>query len=234
MLILFDIDLTLTNTSGAGMHALVDAGRELFGEGFHARGIDFAGRLDPLIIDDLLTLNAEDPTPRNRGALRACYRGHLERRLASPGTAVALPGVQDLIRALLRRGTQTLGLLTGNFEETGRMKLHAAGIDDSAFMLAAWGDHSPYTPPRRDHLVPVALDRYYEQTGRRADPSRVTVIGDTPHDVGCALAHGCRSIGVATGRTSLEELSASGASLAVRDLTGTEALVSWLEGVSGG
>lgn len=230
MLILFDIDLTLTNTSGAGMKALVDAGRELFGPAFHAEGVDFAGRLDPLIIDDLLAVNEQEATPHNRARLRATYRGHLSRRLAAPGTAQALPGVLDLIRVLRARETQTLGLLTGNFEETGRMKLQAAGIDAGAFTLAAWGDYSPITPPRRDHLVPVAMERYFEQHGRRADPARVTVIGDTPHDVACARAHGCRSIGVATGRTSLDELKACGASLAVRDLTGTQMLVSWLEG----
>ena len=54
MLILFDIDMTLITTGGSGMKAMGDAGRELFGESFATGGIDFAGRLDPLIISEML------------------------------------------------------------------------------------------------------------------------------------------------------------------------------------
>jgi phosphoglycolate phosphatase len=54
------------------------------------------------------------------------------------------------------------------------------------------------------------------------------VIGDTPHDVQCALAHGCRCLGVATGRSSVRELLAAGASRAVEDLSDTQGVLTWL------
>ena len=58
MLILFDIDGTLLLTQRAGVNAMHDAGRELFGESFTIDGIEFAGRLDSLIWQDLVRNNS--------------------------------------------------------------------------------------------------------------------------------------------------------------------------------
>jgi phosphoglycolate phosphatase-like HAD superfamily hydrolase len=56
----------------------------------------------------------------------------------------------------------------------------------------------------------------------------VVVIGDTPLDVDCAAAHGCRSLAVATGHHPIAELRMAGADLAVEDLSDTEALATWI------
>jgi phosphoglycolate phosphatase-like HAD superfamily hydrolase len=230
MLILFDIDATLIRTSGAGIRAMVSAARSLFGESFGgADGMDFAGGLDPLILRDLLTRNGIAPTPEHLRMMRAEYRSHLERALTT-GVGVALPGVMPLIEALAARPGLTLGLLTGNFAETGRLKLTACGIDPDRFTVCAWGDDSPRDPPARDHLPPIAMGRYRTRYGRDLSPSAVTIIGDTPHDVACALAHGCRVLGVATGPYNTEALLTAGAHRAVRDLSDTDDLTGWLCG----
>lgn len=229
MLVLFDIDATLIRTSGAGIRAMVSAGRRLFGRGFTAEGLDFAGRLDPLILRDMLALSGVPATAANLDAIRATYRVELERELAaSPGSRVRLPGVAELLDALARTPGVTLGLLTGNFAETGCLKLSACGIDPGRFPVCVWGDDSPHDPPARDHLPPVAMDRYRARFGRVIDPASVTIIGDTPHDVGCAIAHGCRSLGVGTGHYSPGELADAGAHLALPDLSGTGVVVRWL------
>src|SRR5262245_27525801 len=101
MLIFFDIDATLITTGGAGIRAMVDAGRELFGPRFTAEGIRFAGRLDPLILDDMLALSGVEVSRANLDALRAAYPRHLERELAK-GSGRALPGVLPLLDALER------------------------------------------------------------------------------------------------------------------------------------
>jgi phosphoglycolate phosphatase-like HAD superfamily hydrolase len=230
LLILFDIDMTLITTSGTGMKAMADAGRELLGERFSSTdGIQFAGRLDPLIIADIYKRHGVEDAPERHREFRAAYGRHLKRRLAEPGIGRALPGVLDLLAVLFGRGDVLLGLLTGNFEETGSMKLRACGIEPDQFRIKVWGDESPHHPPKREDLVPVGIARARALPERAALHAReVTVIGDTPHDVQCARAHGCRSLGVATGHFSGADLSAAGADLALPDLADTRRVVDWL------
>lgn len=231
MLILFDIDATLITTGGVGVRAMGDAGRELYGESFTEHRVEYAGRLDPLIIEDLLRDNGQAPTPANARAMREGYRRHLARRLVD-APARPLPGVTELLAALRLRSECTLGLLTGNFAETGSMKLRACGLDPEWFTIAVWGDHSPHAPPRREHLSGVGLSRYRERHGRV--PGRAVIVGDTPHDVSCALAGGCECLGVATGRFGLEELRRAGAHRTEADLSNTGAILAWLGMNEGG
>lgn len=235
MLIFFDIDATLIRTGGVGMKAMTDAGRGLFGSGFdQLDGVQFAGRLDPLILEDLLEANGQTPSPENIQAMRETYGNELRRRLEEPDIGLVLPGVFELIDALDEMEDTMLGLLTGNFEETGRMKLEACGIDLSRFVISVWGDESPHDPPARDHLPEVGMARFEERIGRKVDPREVAIIGDTPHDVSCARANGCRSVGVATGMHSRADLILAGANLVLEDLSETEAIVGWLSAISGG
>lgn len=229
MLLLFDIDHTLITTGGSGMAALTTAGRQLFGPGFTAEGISFSGRLDPLIIGDMFRLNGVADTPEARRQLREVYFGELGPLLARPGVAKALPGVHDLLASLRRNNDVTLGLLTGNFEHTGSMKLKACGIDIEQFHVRVWGDDSPFDPPARDHLVPIGMDRCRGVKPNLA-ASEVTVIGDTPHDIGCARAHRCRSLGVATGHFTVPQLHEAGADRAVQDLSNVSDIEAWLLG----
>src|SRR5579862_7389609 len=128
MLIFFDIDATLITTGGVGIKAMVQAGRELFGPGFTADGISFAGRLDPLIMADMLARSGCRVSTANLKAFRAAYTRHLPTFLAA-GSGRSLPGVTPLVSRLVATEGVVLGLLTGNFAETGLMKLTACGID---------------------------------------------------------------------------------------------------------
>lgn len=228
MLILFDIDATLLTSSRAGVLALEAGGRETFGATFTIEGVDFAGRLDPLIIGDLLDRNGLERSAPNALSLRRGYAKHLPGLLARPESTRALPGVHALLAALRGEAGVTLGLLTGNFEDTGTAKLRSVGIEAGWFPVRVWGDESPKQPARREHLPLVAFERYRALHGRSAEPSRTVVIGDTPHDVSCALEHGCRSLGVATGSYTVEELRARGAARALSDLSDTAGVLAWL------
>lgn len=236
MLVLFDIDRTLLDTGRAGRAALVAAGERLFGPGFAADGIRFSGRIDPLILAEILELNGRPATRDNADRLADAYAGVLAE--TAPATTRALPGVHDLLAALsgaAERGVHlVLGVLTGNLERTGLIKLAAAGIDAGRFEVRVWGDSSPHDPPSRDHLPPVGMARYAERVGRPVDPSNVVIIGDTPHDVRCALANGCRVLGVATGTPSADELRTAGAHRVVDDLAETESLAAWILGRDNG
>jgi len=217
----------MITTGGAGIRAMVAAGRELFGPAFTAEGIPVAGRLDPLIMGEMLDAARVPRSADNLASFRRTYARHLVAHL-DPQRGRALPGVLPLLDALAERHGITLGVLTGNFEETGSLKLRHCGIDPARFHIAVWGDDSPHDPPARDHLPGVGLERYRARFGRGIDPRRVTVIGDTPHDVSCARAHGCRSLAVATGSFTMQQLEEAGADAVVPSLERTHELVHWL------
>lgn len=225
-LILFDIDATLISTSGVGIRAMEAAGRELFGPAFTSTGVEYAGRLDPLIVRDLLIANGLPDTAANAAKLREGYRRHLTEKLPQTPTARALPGVPRLLDLLESRAA--MGLLTGNYQDTGSIKLRACGIDPSRFPIAAWGDESPHDPPDRTHLPPVALARYRARFGRDAEPARCAIIGDTPHDIRCAKVNGLRALAVATGMFTVDALRAAGADLVLPDLSDAPAAADWL------
>lgn len=228
MLILFDIDATLVTTSRAGAAAMGDAGRELFGDEFSEDRADYAGRLDPLIIADLLAAHGSDATPDAIDRFRLVYADNLRRRLAEPGVSRSLPGVAELLASLAQQDGMTLGLLTGNYPETGRLKLETAGIDINRFDIHVWGCDSPIQPPARDHLPPVGMRLYKKVRRADLDPAQVTIIGDTVHDVRCALVNQCRALAVATGSHKADDLRRAGAHRVVDSLADTEDLVRWL------
>lgn len=230
MLILFDVDATLITTSRSGIAAMGLAGRALYGDAFDESVVEYAGRLDPLIIEDLLRAHGRDVTDAEVQRFRAGYREHLARLLAHPGQAQPCPGVLNLLDALSAAPEITLGLLTGNFPETGAIKLRASGIDPDRFAVRVWGCDSPHTPPARDHLPPLGMRQYAQQRGRELAPDNVIIIGDTPHDIRCARVHGCRSLGVATGSYSVQQLDAAGADRALPDLTETQEILQWMIG----
>lgn len=226
MLILFDIDLTLVKTSGAGLAAMAEAGRAVFGAPLERNGVDFAGRLDPVILRELISSNGHEPTPDAVGSIRAAYVDLLPRFLE--GRSEPLPGAHSLVDRLAATKGVTIGLLTGNFEESGRLKLEACGFDPDRFTVCVWGDDSPHDPPAREHLPPVGVARYAALHGER--PAETVIIGDTRHDVSCALANGCRVLAVATGSTDADTLRAVGAHFVSDDLTDTGTLAAWLLG----
>lgn len=227
-LIFFDIDATLITTGGVGKSAMHEAGRALHGPDFKIDGISFAGRLDPLLLQEMLRLNGR---PEDHGSVRAMfdqYRRILEARLREPIRGGPLPGVMDLLNALSQRTDVVLGLLTGNFSETGAMKLRACGIDPELFPIQVWGSDSPRTPPSRDDLPAVGMERFHRRTGRAINPAGVTIIGDTPLDIRCARANGCRSLGVATGQYAVPVLKEAGADHALANLADTTGVLNWL------
>lgn len=219
-LLLFDVDLTLVDARGAGQIAMRTAGEQVCGEGFSFEGISFGGRLDPLIFADATANCPADDTADKHDEFRDVYTRELHRLIHDDGhTVEALPGIPALIDQLRQRAADTgdvmLGLLTGNYAETAKLKIEAAGLQRDWFAMGCFGDEADSRPG----LTELALSRYHQMTQTPANPARVIVIGDTPHDIDCAKTHGCTAFAVATGRTSAEELRAAGADVVVDDLT---------------
>ena len=222
-LVLFDIDGTLLRSEGAGVRAMLRAFTDIHGDlGFNFEGMEIAGALDAVLFGRMMAKHGlvgdEDAHSRFLGA----YRDELERTL-TPDRVRRMAGAGELAVALSARGAAT-GLLTGNYQSTAFIKIKAAGIDPTHFPFGAYGTDGP----TRRHLTPVAIARAGAHHGRAFDPMLVTIIGDTPLDVDCAKAHGCRAIGVATGPYSVDQLRDAGANLAVADLSDTAMLLQWI------
>ena len=224
MLVLFDIDGTMLLSGGAGVKAFLSSCSEVFKMEAADDRKRFSGGMDPLIFRDLCALNGIDDWKSHHDGFRVRYGELLRRHLAPPGVVRRLPGVSELIDGVDADPRATLGLVTGNYPETGRFKIELSGIDPDRFEVAAWGTDGEH---RRD-LPRVAMERFAAHKGARIDASEVVVIGDTPHDVDCAKHNGCRALGVATGLFSVDELRACGADLAVENLADTKALLDWI------
>lgn len=246
MILFFDIDGTLLNTSGVGIKSIHQGAKDAFGDHFSIEGLSFAGCLDPVIVSDMLAMNNIPDTPHNHRLIRDGYLRYLKHHLPLGETSSLpspplppLPGVHELLRELKDVASDhvaTLALLTGNYQETGTHKLKACGIDPTLFSFGVWGDDAPHshTDPagraKREDLVPVGMVKG-KAHGVQRRPQRAheyIIIGDTPHDVRCAKAHGGKCLAVATGHYSVDALLAAGADLVLPDLSDTRQVLSWL------
>jgi phosphoglycolate phosphatase len=207
-LILFDIDGTLLTAGGAAARAFHRALLEVFGTAGPIQGHSFAGKTDPQIASELLRAAglSEDEITHRFPALWAAYLRDLPGELARSRIRV-LPGVHDLLDRLeAHRNGTALGLLTGNLAEGARLKLDAAGIGFDRFVVGAFGsDHAD-----RPELPAVALHRAEERFGHRFAGKQIVIIGDTPYDISCGESLGVRTLAVATGSYSTEQLAECG------------------------
>jgi phosphoglycolate phosphatase-like HAD superfamily hydrolase len=224
MLVLFDIDGTLLLSHGAGTLSMLEAARELFGDEITFDGVEIAGRMDPLIWGEAARVNGVPDPAAHHDRFRKTYFRHLSRRLAAGHRVDLLPGVRELLEALGGVDDVTLGLLTGNYPETGRLKVQAAGLDPGLFPVAVWGSDGAC----RGDLPALAMSRHRQRVGGPVDPQDVVVVGDTPHDIDCARNQGCRCLAVATGIYSREALAACEPDLLVDDLTDTRRILDWI------
>jgi phosphoglycolate phosphatase-like HAD superfamily hydrolase len=222
--LLFDIDGTLVLTGGAGGRAMARAFEDLYGIPNGFAGVPFNGRTDAWILSHAAAAHGIETTALTR--FKPLYLDYLADELRRPGPRKGvMPGVGALLDALVGRGDVFLALLTGNFEQGARLKLEHFDLW-RYFACGAFGD----TTHERNHLLPDALDRVQQCGGPHAKPQDIVIIGDTPLDVGVAIAGGARSIAVATGSHTTAELQASGADVVFEDLSNLEAVLAAVEG----
>ncbi|MCU1385009.1 MAG: phosphoglycolate phosphatase [Acidobacteria bacterium] len=190
-------------------------------------GIPMAGRTDAWILNDAVVAHHIPQDSPDLIRFREAYLRHLAVELEKPGTARKgiMPGVGPLLDALAPRPDVFLALLTGNYETGARLKLQYFDLW-KYFACGAFGDDAPH----RNVLVPKALAAVRACGGPTFAAANAIVIGDTPLDVGCAIHAGARSIGVATGSHSVDELRAAGADVVLTDLSDTDEVVRLLCG----
>jgi phosphoglycolate phosphatase-like HAD superfamily hydrolase len=204
VLVLFDIDGTLlTGATRAHSQALDAAIHEVHGvdpAGRRAR-INPAGRTDGeiarLILLDL-GVSARRIDELATDVRDACCRIYAQ--ICPPDlSSHVVPGIVDLLPWLASREGVTLGLVTGNYEPVGRLKLKRAGI--GKWFASAPGAFGSDSEDRA--ALPAIARRRAGHTPRE----QTVVIGDTPRDIACARADGVRCVAVTTGQYGADELS---------------------------
>lgn len=227
--LLFDIDGTLVLTGGAGARAMSRAFEELFGIPDAFATIPFGGRTDAWLVGQALDAHGLTAQPGDLDHFSARYVAHLGREIDRPGTRKGvMPGIHALLEHLAPRPDVFLALLTGNYETGARMKLEYFDLW-RFFRCGAFGD-SAFD---RNHLFPTAISHVRTCGGPVVPASQVVVIGDTPLDVACAAAGGARSIAVATGSHSVDDLKAAGADVVFESLVDTSAVVGEIQRLTG-
>ncbi len=207
-LVLFDIDGTLLSTDGAAARAFLDALVAVYGTAGPVAEVSFAGKTDPQIAHELMARAgiADDEIEPRLEELWRHYIENLDMELLTTPVSV-YPGVESCVELVESKAdTALLGLLTGNIQPGAQRKLDASGIGFSRFRTGVFGSDSA----DRNKLPGIAARRAAAITGVSYAGSDVVVVGDTPADVACGRAFGARTIAVATGTFSYEELSGCG------------------------
>jgi len=217
-LVLFDIDGTLVLTGRAGVRAMMSAFDALFGVREAFEGISMGGRTDSWLVSQAFLRAGVPDTPDNHTRFREAYLPRLAEEIQLPGTGTkgVISGVGALLDAARSRPELHLALLTGNYRDAAEIKLGHFELWD----YFGWGAFSDDSPDR-NALVPIARARAARRGVPEVARTRVVVVGDTPHDVACASVAGARSIAVATGAHSRDELEAAGADVVLDDLSNT-------------
>lgn len=228
-LALFDIDGTLVDTAGAGRRAIRAAFAAALGPAADAidavlPNVRFAGRTDRSIFRAVADGLGIDGWEERVAGVEAAYYDALGDEMARPDPRRrVMPGVEALLERLDGDGRVDVGLLTGNLERGARIKLAPFGLNEP-FAAGGFGSDSA----DRREVARIAVRSVASHTGRGYGPGDVVVLGDTEHDVDCALANGYLALAVECGWGHPEAMRLLGPHLMLPDLTDTARVLDFL------
>src|SRR5207249_12300728 len=133
------------------------------------------------------------------------------------------PVAIESLAKLRPRTHLVLALVTGNVSRGAQLKLEHYGVWHF-FEFGAFADDHQY----RNRLGSFALARAKEKHGREFSAAEIDVIGDTPRDIACGKAFGARTIAVATGTWSYEQLAEHQPDFLIEDLSDVDRVIDTL------
>ena len=231
-LVLFDIDQTLVSIGRGNLpqrHALSIAFEQVYGIPNAFDDVVFAGGMDlPLMVEayrkwGIMAGGSEDIP--DMSDFKAAYFDHLIGILEIWHEGRVCPGVVELLEALAANPVVQVGLETGNFREAAFIKLRRYGLD-AFFEDGGFGGDCT----ERRWVVAAAVAGCQRKSGRTYSPRDLFLIGDSPADVEAGDANGVRTVAVATGVYSVEDLAKFNPSYVLPDLSDTEKVLALLLG----
>ena len=221
-LVLFDIDGTLLTSGGCGRAATRLAIQNVFGTVGEVDGVNFAGKTDWEILNAALIpagIPAADIQTR-MVSYNQTVTQHLS-AIIGDFPVEACPGAPEVVATLRENSQVVIGLVTGNMSGLAPVKLRTAGYDPDDFKVGAYGSEGW----QRSMLPPLALRRARGFAGVDFPGDQIVIIGDTPGDITCAESVQGRTIAVATGPFSVDELQTHDPTHAFADMSDVDAVL---------
>lgn len=204
--VLFDVDGCLITTGGAGTKAWRHAFERLHGIPADIGQFTEAGMTDPDVgRQTFVRVIGRDPTEQEMARLLAAYLERLAVEVEQSAGYRVMPGVEMLLPRLVDLGLM-LGIVSGALEAAAHIKLGRARLN-RFFTFGGYGSDSA----DRAELTRAAIARCGRLHGHVLDPGRMLVVGDTPRDVEAGRAARAVTVGVATGKYTVQQLEAAGA-----------------------
>jgi phosphoglycolate phosphatase-like HAD superfamily hydrolase len=197
---IFDVDGTLTATTGVDDHSLSTAWSRVFGIREHDIDTDWTTYAHST--DEGLTLEVaqrhlhREPTRVEVGEVQREFFALLRERIVEdPKRCIPVPGVHEMLAALAERGW-SIGIASGAWEESARIKLAAAGVpaahlpgtfshrlDSGGTGSLSARDAATSTPATREDIIRGTLAKLQ---GHAPLKHRPVYIGDGPWDARAA------------------------------------------------
>ena len=225
-LAIFDLDGTLTQTSGVDDDCWIRAVRMAWGvEGIATDWSAYRHSTDEGIAAEIMeTHHGRPATRQDLDTLRDCFASLIDSEARSrPERFTATAGAENMLRALPERGWG-IAIATGGWQRTALIKLRTAGLVVDGIAAAFADDAWP-----REQIIEIAASRARERAGCVGGPiHRIVYVGDGVWDVTAARVRGYGFIGVAKEpRAGL--LRRAGAPTVFTDLTDVDRVVDAIE-----
>jgi phosphoglycolate phosphatase len=203
-LILWDIDGTLIYSGGIAGECMRAAMQQVYGASSTQERHQYAGKTDRQII--LETFPEREPASlfAQLDRFTEVYLTELKRQEAEMRRRGRILAGAQAALAELQNTSAIQTTLTGNLAAIARWKLELMQLMQFVDLdVGAFGsDHH-----LRNELPAIAAKRAAARYGRSFIGTDVVVVGDTPNDIACGKAYGARTIAVASGPFSTEQLA---------------------------
>lgn len=214
-LVLFDVDGTILLGVGEHIKAFKEAFLKVYNLDCDIK--DIYGPTDLQILFDVLKKykikNTKAKTKKFISYATSSFRNR------DISKTKLLPGVVILIKALKKEKNIQIGLVTGSIEDIAYIKLKLFNID-KYFKKGGFGGELN----NRSDIINHAIKKFEKDLGK-LDKKNIFIIGDAVHDIQGAKQAGVKSIAVATGKFSYEQLNEMNPDYIFKDLSDTKKVI---------
>jgi len=225
-LILFDIDGTLLKgRSKIHFKSFSEGLRKVFKINTTPAEIDHDGKTDTGII---IELSEKHGIPKDKvlPRLKEIYKIMIDiyKKNVDLDTDIKPNGNVEKLLTILKKKDHILGLLTGNLEDIGRAKIGKFDLN-KYFSFGSFGEISEI----RSKLLEDAIEQAESKFKIHFKKEDIFVIGDTRFDVECGKKVGVKTIAIATGKYSTEELKEYNPDYLFKDFSDIDKIIKVIE-----